>query len=495
MAAAIIPGARQDGPASPESGAKQYPLEFCEANKVLFDSEMADRVRVFVCDPDDRELVDLLKFHHRKEIDTVPIDAVEFSARLGRIQANLPNPQGGSQDAPDSQLILDKIANDAPIINLVNSILLEAIRANASDIHVECFSDYAIVRFRIDGVLATAQRLPRERFAAVATRLKIMAGLNIMERRLPQDGRISADIGADRVDLRVSFIPIARGESVVLRLFNKSSAPMTLETLGLDPDSLGAIERLLKYPHGLILITGPTGSGKTTTFNAMIRRLKSDELKIVTIEDPIENVIDGIDQIQTNEAIGLTFESLLRHVLRQDPNVVMVGEVRDAATADLVVRAAMTGHLVLTTLHTNDAVSAVSRLKNIGVEPYMLSGVLRGVIAQRLVRRLCPHCAEPSPVKPAEKAAIQRWGTVPETLPRAKGCPLCRQTGYAGRLPVFEHFLVGERLEEAIAHGARTTDLYSILAAEGFRALAKNGLAFVESGLTSLEELEREVGL
>ena len=342
-----------------------------------------------VCDPADAALLESLRQFHHGQVSFSWIDRGELTGYLGSLLAR-DGSASGHAPASGENLALDKLANDAPVINLVNSIISEAIRREASDIHIEGFTERMVVRYRLDGILQTVRELERERFPAVATRIKIMANLNIMERRRPQDGRITVHLGDDRVDMRVSAIPIAGGESFVLRLFAGKRAPLALEQLGLDPAGLEELMGMAGRPNGLILINGPTGSGKTTTLNALLERIRSDAKKIITIEDPIEYVIDGVAQIQTNERIGLGFDTLLRRVLRQDPNIIMVGEIRDTQTAELAVRAALTGHLVLSTLHTRDAVSVIPRLKNMQIEPYLIAAVLRGSVAQRLVRRLCP---------------------------------------------------------------------------------------------------------
>ncbi|AEJ61840.1 type II secretion system protein E [Spirochaeta thermophila DSM 6578] len=471
----------------------QYPLEFCEANRVLLDEETEEYVRVLMCDPEDRELLDLLGFYHRKRVVPVKISAVEFATILGRLESSEEekNGEGGGGE----RIFLDRISNDAPVVNLVNSLILDALHRGSSDIHIECFTEYAAVRFRLDGVLFEMQRLSRERFAAVSTRLKVMAGLNIMERRLPQDGRITAEIEGHRIDMRVSFVPIVRGESIVIRLFTTREAGLALEDLGFEVDVQETVQRLLRYPHGLILSTGPTGSGKSTTLYAMLRRLHQPGVKIITVEDPIENVLDGINQIQVHEAIGLSFDSLLRRVLRQDPDIIMVGEVRDESTAELVVRAALTGHLVLSTLHTNDAISAIDRLRNMGVETYMIATVLRGVLAQRLVRRLCPHCVYWREPAEEERALWERIGEKVERLPMPGGCELCRHTGYQGRLPIVEYVVMDDDLAELVGRGERVAIIRRELERRDFQPLFKRALGLVSRGFTTMEEIQREVEL
>ncbi|MGA2479299.1 MAG: GspE/PulE family protein, partial [Spirochaetia bacterium] len=358
-------------------GDNQYPLEYMDANSVIKLREDAEEVLVGACEPENAPLLRSLRNFHGKPVGFFRIDRAELSAYLGRRLSALETQPPHSIGENDERILLDRLANDAPIVNLVNSLMIEAIRVGASDIHIESFAEGTRVRYRIDGVLRTVSRIEKEKFPAVASRIKIMANLNIMERRLPQDGRISVHMGDGTFDVRVSIVPIAAGESIVLRLFNTSGSPLGLAELGIDAECQTLIRRMVAVPHGLVLATGPTGSGKTTTLNAVLREIASEMVKVVTIEDPVEYLIDGVGQIQTHERIGLTFESLLRRVLRQDPDVIMVGEIRDSPTAELSVRSALTGHLVLSTLHTNDAVSVIPRLRNMGVEPYLLAAVLR----------------------------------------------------------------------------------------------------------------------
>ncbi|HEY9594398.1 MAG TPA: GspE/PulE family protein, partial [Spirochaetia bacterium] len=422
MADAAFPHASLADFAPLPEGSRQYPLEYMDANSVIKLREDEAGIVVGVCDPRNAELLTSLRAFHDGEVAFRCIDRSELSAYLGR-RLSVIDAEGAKAGLPeDERILLDRLANDAPIVNLVNSLMIEAIRKGASDIHIESFAEEARVRYRIDGVLRTVGRIEKGKFAAVASRIKIMANLNIMERRLPQDGRISVHLGEGSFDVRVSIVPISEGESVVLRLFNTEGIPQQLEDLGLDPEVIAHLRGLGAAPHGLVLATGPTGSGKTTTLNALIREIALESLKVITIEDPVEYRIDGVSQIQTNERIGLTFESLLKRVLRQDPDVIMVGEIRDAATAELAMRAALTGHLVLSTLHTNDAVSVIPRLRNMGVEPYLIAAVLRGAMAQRLVRTVCPSCRVSRKPDERERALLKKYGIASARLVRGKGC-------------------------------------------------------------------------
>jgi type II secretory ATPase GspE/PulE/Tfp pilus assembly ATPase PilB-like protein len=304
-----------------------------------------------------------------------------------------------------------------------------------------------------------------------------------------------ADLGDSRVELRASFVPIAGGESIVLRLLGGTQAPRDLSALGFNVSDIGTIEGLLAHPHGLILVSGPTGSGKTTTLSAMLRRLPSDRLKVISIEDPIEYVIPGVCQIQTNDSIGLDFKGLLRRILRQDPSVIMVGEIRDADTAELSVRAALTGHLVLSSLHTNDAASCVSRLRDLGVEPYLIAATLRAALAQRLLRRVCPHCASGVPATPEERALAAEHGIALGSVQRAVGCPECRGTGYSGRIAVLETLELDAKTAELVSAQASVETLRTHAAFNGMRGLAASALSLVTQGVTTMDEAVREVEL
>ncbi len=488
------------------SGDDQYPLEYIEHNSVIKLREDGGSIQVGICDPTDGALQDSLRNFHGKPVVFLRIDRSELAGYLGGQLSEPVAPAGaapgpGGAAARDNRLVLDRLANDAPIVNLVNSLLIEAIRRGASDIHLEGFPQGTVVRYRIDGVLSTVNRLDPQTFPAISTRVKIMANLNIMERRLPQDGRITVHLGEDVVDLRVSVVPTAAGgangsaggESIVLRLFNKKGTLLTLDQLGLPEADLRRLQQAARQPNGLILVNGPTGSGKTTTLSAVLQEIRSDAQKIITIEDPIEYVVDGVNQIQTNEKIGLTFDSLLRRVLRQDPNVIMVGEIRDTPTAELAVRAALTGHLVLSTLHTREAVSVITRLRNMGIEPYLLAAVLRLSVAQRLVRRVCPECRDEVRPSAAERDLLARHGLPPGPLFRGRGCRACHGMGYRGRVGLFELFLSDERVEEMIVAGRREAEIAELLRSRGMRPMILDGLEKALRGSTTLAEVERSI--
>jgi type II secretory ATPase GspE/PulE/Tfp pilus assembly ATPase PilB-like protein len=476
------------------SGAEQYTLDFIKRWSALKLSEDPANVLVGATNSEQPELQARLARYHRKSVRIVAVDATEFAAYLGRAFSGQTR-EAKKANSEDERITLDRLANDAPVVNLVNSLLMDAVRLGASDIHIEAFTDEVKVRYRIDGILKTQATFEASRFQAIASRIKIMANLNIMERRLPQDGRITVTVGGESVDMRVSIVPIARGESIVLRIFGASDKPLGLEELGFDSERVATIRSFYRIPHGLVLATGPTGSGKTTTLNAMLREIRSDKLKIITIEDPVEYIVEGIAQIQTNEQIHLGFDTILRRVLRQDPNVIMIGEIRDSQTAELAVRAALTGHLVLSTLHTNDSVSAITRLKNMGVEAYLIASTLRGVVAQRLVRKLCPDCSKSRAPTTAEKVLYERFKVPLENLKEPVGCKRCGGTGFHGRLALGEVFAMDEELEELVLSSGRTSSLRSYLIEKGMTVLAVDGLTKAAAGFTTLGEVEREVGL
>jgi general secretion pathway protein E len=387
-----------------------------------------------------------------------------------------------------------RVTEQAPVTQLVNLILIEALKARASDIHIEPFEQRVAVRFRVDGLLYEQNSPPKHLEAAFVSRLKVMAKLDIAEKRLPQDGSARVRVGEREIDIRVSTIPVAEGERVVLRLLNRSAALLPLTDLGMDGASLTRFRRVLREPHGVVLVTGPTGSGKTTTLYAALREVDTQRLNVMTIEDPIEYQLSNIGQIQVKPKIGLTFAAGLRHILRQDPDVILVGETRDLETAEILVRASLTGHLVFSTLHTNDAVGAVVRLADMGIEPYLLASAFQAALAQRLVRCLCPDCREASTLTGEERAALGPWAAqLAGGLWRPRGCANCLE-GYRGRTGIYEFMTADVPLLDAVRAGADLARLFQLARAGGMRTLWEDGLEKVRTGVTSLAEVLRAVG-
>lgn len=387
--------------------------------------------------------------------------------------------------------LLDQRA-DAPVVRLINAILLEAIRARASDIHIEMEEQALVVRFRVDGLLREALTSSRALAPQLISRIKVMGNLDIAEKRLPQDGRVSLRVAAFHLDARISTIPTQHGERVVMRLLDRSQTRAGIETLGMAPSTLESFTRMLHRPDGLLLVTGPTGSGKTTTLYAGLDLLNGAETNIMTIEDPIEYAIPGISQMQVNPATDLTFARGLRALLRQDPNVIMVGEIRDGETARIAVESAMTGHLVLSTLHTNTAIGSIARLIDLGVERFLLAPMVRGVLAQRLVRRVCADCARPQPMGPAEVALLQGRVQAGEDMTVGAGCEACDGTGFRGRIALYDLVEGTPQLESAIASGATEHELM-VLARSDETGLLADGVDKVRAGLTSPQEVARVV--
>ena len=378
-------------------------------------------------------------------------------------------------EVPDVEDLLET-EDDAPIIRMINALLTQAARDGASDIHIEPFETYSLVRFRVDGTLRDIVRPKRALHAALVSRIKSMSELDIAEKRLPQDGRITLRVGGKAVDVRVSTLPTGHGERVVLRLLEKDLSRLNLEALGMSEGTRDSFDKLIHQPHGILLVTGPTGSGKTTTLYGAIRRLDHSTTNIMTVEDPIEYDLEGIGQTQVNAKIDMSFARALRSILRQDPDVVMVGEIRDLETAQIAVQASLTGHLVLATLHTNDAAGAVTRLIDMGIEPFLLSSSLLGVLGQRLVRKLCPHCKKP-------KSGVK--GHVPV------GCDKCGHTGYIGRTGIYELLKVDDEMRLLVHNGANDADLRRVAERAGMVTMRADGQRWVAAGVTSHEEVVR----
>ena len=462
------------------------PYAYAKAHGVLLEDDGRQRVLWTAPDTPLSALSEVLRVH---AVDAVEREAAEaLAARIAAAYAGGESSAAAvvgevesavdlsrlMQDLPAVEDLLEA-ADDAPIIRMLNALLTQGVRDGASDIHIEPYERSSAVRFRVDGTLREVVRPNRALHAALISRLKIMAELDIAEKRLPQDGRISLRLGDRAVDVRVSTLPGAHGERAVLRLLDKSSQRFTLEGLGMSGPVLAGFEALVRQPHGIVLVTGPTGSGKTTTLYAALGRLDTATTNVLTVEDPIEYELPGIGQTQVNPRIDLSFAKALRAILRQDPDVIMIGEIRDVETAQIAIQASLTGHLVLATLHTNDAPSAVTRLVDMGVEPFLLSSSLLGVLAQRLVRQLCPHCRR--------QDADSLWHPV--------GCDACGHTGYKGRTGVYELMTAGAEARALIHAAAAEADLRAQAQRDGMVPMRDDGERLVRAGVTSREELLR----
>ncbi len=386
---------------------------------------------------------------------------------------------------------LKDLASEAPIIRLVNHLFARAVDLNASDIHFEPNENYLDIRCRVDGILARIERLPIKIHTAVASRLKLMAKMDIGEKRLPQDGRINYQIGSKQLDMRVSTLPGVHGESVVLRILDRGDTTVSLQQLGMPASVLHHYLGLINQPHGMILITGPTGSGKTTTLYATLEKINNEKQKIITVEDPVEYQLEGITQIQANASIGLTFATGLRSIVRQDPDVLMVGEIRDHETAEIAIESALTGHLVFSTLHTNDAAGAVTRLQDMGVEGYLISSSLLAIQAQRLVRRICPDCKQEHELTDDEATVLEIEKSFCPSVTRGNGCDRCGNTGYRGRVGLYELLLMSDAIRHHIASGADANIIRDQAIKEGMTTLRQDALEKLKAGITTPEEVVR----
>ncbi len=420
---------------------------------------------------------------------------IERALAVGDAETNPAQARGPDDDADAGDFVehLKDLASEAPVIRRVNQIIGRVTDLGASDIHLEPFDDGLHVRYRVDGVIHTDEVISPQLSAAINSRVKLMAHLDIAERRLPQDGRIKTRVKGRELDLRVSTVPTVHGESVVMRALDRSSVRYSLESIGFAPENLERFNQLLGRPHGILLMTGPTGSGKTTTLYTALSKLDADAFKIITVEEPVEYQLEGINQIQVHQQIGLTFARALRSILRQDPDIIMIGEMRDGETAQIAVQSALTGHLVLSTLHTNTAAGAVVRLEDMGVEPYLITSSLNGVLSQRLVRRLCEQCkaAYLPDAGLQERSGLRRMGLNPAHLYKAVGCDQCRQTGYAGRCGIHELLVIDDSLRRGILDGFDAASLHARATAAGMHTLYEDGLRKVADGITSLDELLR----
>ncbi|HET6430040.1 MAG TPA: GspE/PulE family protein [Phycisphaerae bacterium] len=463
-----------------------------------------EHVIVGVSDPADLFLVEEVRRRIRRPVQIVLTPAQDIENVLEKLGGSPLDDveeiiEGINEDdvevvdsASEEVTDLEKIAGESPVIRYVNFLIARAVQEGASDIHIEPGEGSLRIRYRIDGILFKQPAPPYQMTAAIISRLKIMANIDIAERRLPQDGRIRAMVHGRHVDLRVSTLPITHGEKCVIRILDNRSIMIGLDNLGMDPETLAGFARQIKEPHGIVLVTGPTGSGKTTTLYSALRTMDGDSLNISTVEDPVEYELSYANQVLVREGIGMTFAAALRSLLRQDPDVIMVGEIRDEETARIAVQASLTGHLVLSTLHTNDAPSSITRLINIGIEPYLIAASVNAVIAQRLVRRVCPHCKQPvETLREGIAQYLQRHGVQIERVYQGAGCEKCRQTGYSGRVGLYELVTLDDDIRDVVTSNPSLMELRRMCRDRGMRTLQTDGLAKVAQGLTSVEEVAK----
>jgi type IV pilus assembly protein PilB len=478
--------------------------EFCLANGVLPLGNVGGRLLLGVTQPDHLIIVDEVRHKLgvavklvvvcRHDIATIVESLREAETQdieIDQIIAGIDEDDVEVVESKKEEVDLERMAGESPVIRLVNYLIFNAVKEGASDIHIEPQERKLQVRYRIDGVLFETMTPPGHMQSAIISRLKIMANMDISERRLPQDGRIRAMVHGRKLDLRLSTLPTAHGEKAVLRILDTRAINVTLDELGMSEDALTIWQHHIDRPHGILLVTGPTGSGKTTTLYASIRQMNRQKLNISTVEDPVEYQLDGITQTQVHEKIGMAFCAALRALLRQDPDVIMIGEIRDVATATTAIQASLTGHLVLSTLHTNDAPSSITRLINIGVEPFLVGAALNATLAQRLTRRICSHCKRP--VEPNEQLAehLRMHGYDLDHVHEGAGCDRCRNTGYAGRVGLYEMLTLDDMLRDRIAGSPNVTEFRRLCVERGMVTLRTDGFAKAAAGLTTIQEVLR----
>ncbi len=484
---------------------RKIPINFAKKNEVLILKKEGDELQVAIADPININALDDLRVLMGASIRPIIASSAQIveaindlynrnteSERAVMEDLSEENLDTLAQELQEPQDLLDA-SDEAPIIKLVNSLLFRAVKSKASDIHVEPFEKDLVVRFRIDGLLYDIMHPPKKVQNSVISRIKIMANLNIAEKRIPQDGRIRIKIAGKDIDIRVSTLPTSFGESVVMRLLDKSKVVLSLDTMGIAGKNLETVTELINKSHGIILVTGPTGSGKTTTLYGMLSQINSTDLKIITVEDPVEYQLSGINQIQVNSKIDLTFASALRSILRQDPDVVMVGEIRDKETAEIAIQASLTGHLVISTLHTNDSASSIARLIDMGVEPFLVASSVIGIIAQRLARTVCKECA--IRYKPSIEE-MQQIGVTPEKVGdkmflKAKGCPACLDTGYSGRTGLHEILLADDEIRSMIMKNVQAGIIKRKAMEKGMLTLREEGANKIMNGETTVDEILR----
>jgi type IV pilus assembly protein PilB len=503
---ARIPFTRIEAGTVDAAALKRLGADFCRERLVVPLAGEGSRTIIGTTNPDDVFLLDDVKrrlgvsvVRHvlvcggelEAAIREITGDGEPSSVDVESILADVEEDDVEVEKRDEEETDLEAEAESSPVVRYVNHIIATALQEGASDIHIEPGERTLKVRMRIDGILFEMMTPPRKMHSALTSRIKIMANLDIAERRLPQDGRIRATVLGRKLDLRVSTVPTSHGEKTVMRILDDRAIQVSLDDLGFSEDTLLIWKKQIEQPHGIILVTGPTGSGKTTTLYSSLRQMDLKRLNVSTVEDPVEYALDGVTQIQTHNQIDMTFSRALKALLRQDPDVVMVGEIRDHETASIAVQAALTGHLVLSTLHTNDAPSSVTRLINIGVEPFLVGAALNGVLAQRLVRRICPHCSGEVEVPQDMREFLAVHGLHTETLPQGQGCEACRQTGYAGRVGLYELLVFDDHLRDLIASNPNVTEFRRLCCERGMVTLREDGFAKVAQGRTTVEEVLR----
>ena len=477
------------------------PIAYCRQNEVIALQDAESKTIVALSNIDNWQNVDIIGRWLNRSVTPLLTSVEQIESAINKSYEQRSDATSSLLDeiTVDSDVSLAELVkrddlldstDRAPVIQLVNSILFEAVRSKASDVHIQPREHHVAVRMRIDGVLFDIHRLPKQIQEEVTTRMKVLGRMNIAEKRLPQDGRASVQVGQRAIDLRIASMPTSHGERVVTRLLDKSAKMYTLEEIGMGPILLKRFRSVIHQEHGLILVTGPTGSGKSTTLYSSLQELNTDERNAVTLEDPIEYELDGISQTQINVRKGMTFASGLRSVLRQDPDVIMLGEIRDHETAVMAIQSSLTGHMVFSTLHTNDAPSAVTRLLDLGIEPYLASSSLLAVLAQRLVRRICPACKTTIKVSDAQRQSLGAGSNL-QHVSHGTGCDQCRQTGYQGRQGLFELLLVSDTIQSAVTRQANAAELRSIAIQDGMRPMRLDGVQKVIDGRTTIDEVFR----
>ena len=510
------PGERRPGRRSRKASLDNYeidpeamrdiPKAVAEQHLILPIQVSEDRMLVAMADPGNIFAIDDIRGRTGKRVEPIEVDEVELRNAIDHYYATRARSQVSMQAAASTNLDMQVTGSDfavdldqkfaemldqAPVVAIVEQILEQAIQMRASDIHIEPRADSVRVRYRVDGQLMTFTTLPSDLHRYALSRIKIMAGADISETRLPQDGRFATEVDERPIDVRVSTLPTYWGEKAVMRILDKSRALVSLNQLGMGQETMQTWERLLHTRQGMVLVTGPTGSGKSTTLYASLHTINDDTKNITTVEDPIEYQVAGVNQTQVHPRIDLTFSTALRHILRQDPDIILIGEIRDIETAEMAFRASMTGHLVLSTLHTNDAPSAATRLVDMGIEPYLIASSMIGVVAQRLVRRICPRCREEVEASEMELERLELSADQAKKIKfhHGRGCAMCRNTGYSGRVGVYELMAITPELRDAIAAGANASELRRVALRAGMRSLKYDGLSKVNAGVTTAGEV------